>query len=229
MRLLPLAVLSRDPLDAGVQKTWVFLRGTIPNPAQMARVDEDRHNPTQVNQDFFDDGGYPPATDTQVIVKNRRSYPVLVTTIQISPSCRAPATGMIAIGQAEPSGISDQMGFIVDASDPIALMAPGSNPRLWTQPYFDGRTITIPAGGFYVFNIRAVALHQACTFWLWIRVLDGNVPVVERVGDYGQPFRVSALVFSTRRHPFAHYHRVYAGGVTSPFRDGTWTRENPAT
>ncbi len=47
------------------------------------------------------------------------------------------------------------------------------------------------------------------------------------IGDEGQPFRVSALVPGQPGLPFAGYQKLYIGGSTSPFNDGTWVRENP--
>lgn len=227
--LRPLHVVSRNPLDDAVQKTWVFPPGLAPSPTQMAQVDEDRHYPPLVNRDFFNDGGYPPATNTQIIVRNTRPYTVLVTNIGLSVSCHAPVERAIADGQDEPADAAGEIGFVVDAADPQAMVATGPDPRQWKGTYFDGRTDPIPAGGLYTFNIQTVALHRSCSFWFVVTVVDGNNTITQMIGDYAQPFRVSALVLGKRGHRFIHYDELYVGGATSPFRDGTWVRENPQT
>jgi hypothetical protein len=225
----PLKVVSVFPLDGEVYKDWVF-KGSGPDPAQIAKADEDRHHPALLNQDFFDDGGYALSTDTQLIVRNRRSYPVSITNIRISRRCQAPVdSARTDDTQPELTDESTQLGFIIDSHDPQAMMAVGSDVSKWKHVnYFASHTVAISAKSVHVFDIRTAALHRTCIFWFQVSVVDGDSLITQKIGDGRLPFRVSAFVPSpSDGHPFAGYRKLYVGGQLSPFHDGTWARENP--
>jgi hypothetical protein len=205
----------------------------------MAQINKDG-TPELVNRDLYNDGGYAISTDTQLILHNNCSKPVTISDFQVLKSCQPPLDGPIFVGQkalSEPTSIDDegrQLGFDLDSPNPEAMITNGWNVSQWTQEYASGSIATIQGGESYSFDIRAIALHKACSFSIAVRALyDGRPPFTKIIDDYGQPFRVSALLpglldeQNGRGHPYAGYGALYVGADASPWHGGTWKRENP--
>lgn len=235
-----LRMVSAYPMDGWAVRAWVFPRGFVPSPALIAQIDKERHQPQLVNRALFGAGGDPPSVDVQFIFHNNRPYPVSVSDIQVQKSCQAPYSGTIFDGLPNipsagfgPSGT--QLGINLDSSNPEVMLAPGWNVKKWKHEYASGAPVSIPAGDSHEFDLRAITLHRACSFRLVLTVVDGGSARSLTFGDYGIPFRVSALLPGVlgrekrNHHPYHGYRRMYAGAAASPWPDGTWVRENPQT
>src|SRR5215472_9393876 len=110
-------------------------------------------------------------------------------------SCQRPVDGAIIDRQPELTDASTPLGFKVDSRNPEALQATGPEAGQWRSAYFNHHTVSIRGKGQHVFDIRAVALHHACRFWIRVEVLDDDgKKVIQTFGDGGQPFRVSAML-----------------------------------
>lgn len=236
----PLKMVSEYPLDSWEVRAWTFPAEFAPSPGQIAQINKDYSVPDLINRDLYNDGGYAPSTDTQLILQNNCSHPMTITDIQASKSCQPPLDGTIFAGQTKlsESGLADnstQLGFNLDSSNPEAMLTNGWDVSQWTQEYASGPIVTIPGGEQHVFDIRSIALHVACRFFIVVRVLYDENTLTENFSDGGQPFRVSALlpgVLKAQRpgdYPYSGYSMLYVGGAASPWHDGTWARENPRT
>jgi hypothetical protein len=235
-----LQLVSAYPLDSWEVQAWIFPREVVPTPTQIGQLEKDDGSLALVNQDLFEDGADPPFTDTQLIVRNNRRYPVTISDIRVSASCQAPRDGAIFVGQnhiiyPDFAQSGQQLGVIVDSANPEARITNGWNVSQWTQEYVTGPLVTIQAGATYEFDIRAISLHYACTFEIVLTVVDGAKTYPQIFNDYGQPFRISALLANAQiltkpvSHPYAGYSMLYVGADASPWHDGTWVRENPRT
>jgi len=162
---------------------------------------------------------------------------VSIPDIRVSKICQAPLQGPIFVGQGRLSGSGPvggtQLGINLDSPNPEVMVAPGWDVSKWRREYASGPPVIIPAGGTHEFPIRAIALHHACEFWIVLVVVDGDKVRRQTFSDDGQPFRVSALLPGVLKrqkpggHPYVGYPRLYVGGSASPWRDGSWVRENP--
>jgi hypothetical protein len=244
-----LEMVSEDPLDSWEVHAWTFPTGFTPKAYQIAQINEADNNPDLINRYLYDDGGYAPFTDTQLIVQDTCSRPMIIIDIQALKSCQPPLDGTIFAGQSElsePSSVNEgtsagsgvdstQIGFDLDSNDPEAMLANGWNVNQWTQEYAAGSPATIQGDGTYTFDIRAIALHTACRFWIQVTYLYKGKAHTKIFGDDGLPFRVSALlpgVLEPKKpanHPYAGYGMLYVGWSASPWPDGTWVRESPKT
>lgn len=223
------AVAVADPFSDTNQNTYVFAPRAGPSLIQMAQVDRDRNNLGEVNGNMSKDRGFSSVVSTQLFARNPNDCALPVSNIRVSAACHAPATGAIALGQAAPHDTPGQMVFVVDKSSE-AMVANGSNPSHWKEPFFNGsNVVTIPPHGVKVFDIRAIALHHACTFSFLMTLMDGNRLITQRIGDNGQPFRVSALMLGKLSHPFSRYGEVWVGSASSQLPDRFWSQENPQT
>ncbi len=235
-----LKMVSAYPMDSWGVRAWVFPRGFVPSPNLIAQLDDARRQPALVNRVLFDADGDPPSIDTQFIFHNNRSHPVSISDIQVRKSCQAPYSGTIFDAKAHitsagagPPG--SQLGIDLDSSNPEVMLAKGWDTSNWTHEYASGLPVPIPAQGSYEFDLRAIALHHACSFWLVLTVVDRGSERSLTFGDYGTPFRVSALLPRALRqkksndHPYVGYSRLYVGMAASPWADGTWVRENSKT
>jgi hypothetical protein len=235
----PLKMVSEYPLNDWEVRPWIFPTGYEPSPLQIAQINKDRA-PDLVNRDLYNDDGYTPSTDTQLILQNQCSHPVTITDIQALKSCQATLDGTIFAGQAklEESSLDDdgtQLGLYLDSPNPEAMVANGWNVSQWNQEYASGPLVAIQGNGTYGFDIRAIALHVACRFSILVRFVYDGKTFNETINDGGQPFRVSALLpgvlkpYKPGDHPYAGYGILYVGGDASPWHDGTWAREDPKT
>jgi hypothetical protein len=219
-----LKIVSAYPMDSWAIRAWVFPHGFVPSPNLIAQLDDTLRQPALMNRALFDAGGDPPSVDTQFIFHNNRPYPVIISDIQVSKSCQAPYSGTIFDAQTHitsagvgPSG--RQWGIDLDSSNPEVMVAKGWDISQWTHEYASGPPATIPAHGSYEFDLRAIALHHACGFWLVLTVVDGGSERSLTFGDYGTPFRVSALLPGALRrkkpndHPYVGYRRLYVGAA----------------
>jgi hypothetical protein len=235
----PAKMVSENSLSRFQVSAWTFPSGFVPSPSEIAQIDNDYESPDLVNRALYDDGGYAPSTDTQLVLQDQCLNSASITDIQVAKSCQSPADGTIFAGQAQLSDSSSadssaadestKLSFNLDSSDPEAMTATG-------QGYdASGSIVTIPAKGTQVFDISASTLHLACKFSIRITIVANGAVYDRTFSDGGQPFRVSALlpgVFGLNKpgdHPYAGYSRLYVGGTASPWHDGTWVRENPKT
>ena len=62
-----------------------------------------------------------------------------------------------------------------------------------------------------------------------IGYFDPQKKVYELIGDGRQPFRISAAADTRTRDFLSRYSVVYAGGPSSPARNGAFVRVNPKT
>jgi hypothetical protein len=211
----------------------MFPRWFTPSPDQFAKLDEDNNQPSLVNRDLYDDGGYAPSTDTQFVFLNKCHQTVSISDIQVSKIRQPALHGPIFVGQArltDPDIANKGTGltFNLDTSDPHAKLASGLD-------YPNGPPITIPAGETRVIDIGAIALHHAYKFSVVLTVVDGERVYSQTFNDGGQPFRLSALqpgVLKCEKvgcHPYAGYSRLYVGESANPWHNGTWPQENPKT
>jgi hypothetical protein len=242
-------MVSENSLYSWEVSAWTFPRRLTPTASEIADVDGTSNNADLTNQYLYNDGGYAPFTDTQLILQDNCPEPVIVTDVQVEKSCQAPLDGSIFVGQnelstpsstsesatTEPGPSSAQLGFDLDSSNPEAMLASGWNFFQWTQEYDTGSLATIPANGDYTFDIRAIATKMACQFSIEITYLSHGKNNTEPITDGGQPFRVSALLTGPldakkpAEHPYAGYEMLYVGWHASPWPDGSWVREDPQT
>jgi hypothetical protein len=225
----PAIMISESSLISWQVQAWMFPPGSTPSSNQIAQADNDYDEPDLVNQDLYNDGGYAPSTDTQLVIQNQCLTTATVTNIQVAKICQAPITATIFDGQNQltepgpPEGT--QLQFYLDVTNPEAMYAD-------EKPYDTVSPIYIPGEGTYAFNIGASALHVACRFWIQMTLVVSGKSYLRTFSDGGQPFRVSALlpgVLESTKHPFADYSRLYVGAAASPWHDGTWVREDPRT
>jgi hypothetical protein len=236
--LCPALKISESPLDSWLIIPWTFPAGFIPSPDLVAEVDSAGDSASLVNQTLYDAGGYAPFVMIQAVVQNPCPSAVTITNVTVSKSCtRANSGSMFYAGPADtadvgPSGNAG-LGFDLDSPDPNAMIATGWNVADWQTEYDDGPLATIPADGVQAFEVRAIALHSACEFSIVWTAVTSTAERDETLDDDGQPFRVSALLPAATgkagEHPFAGYQLLYVGVEASPWRDGSWTRENPAS
>lgn len=244
-----LQMVSEDPIDSWMVDAWTFPTGFTASANQIAQINEADNRTDLINRYLYDDGGYAPFTYTQLILQNNCSKSMIINDIQVSRSCQPPLNGTIFSGQSElsePSSANEgtytgsdpdstQIGFDLDSPDPEAMLANGWDVSQWTQEYAGSSLATIPGNEDYTFDIRTIALHTACSFWIQVTYVYNNKTHTETISDDGQPFRVSALlpnVLELRKpgnHPYAGYDTLYVGWHASPWPDGTWVRENPKT
>jgi hypothetical protein len=233
-----LKMVSEYPLDSWEVWAWIFSRGFVPSPAEIARLNEG--TPDVVNRKLYDYGGYALFTYTQLIVQNTCRQAVSISNIQVSKICQAPLNGPIFVGKQRltnsgPIDGGTQLGFPLDSADPEARVAPGWDVNRWRREYVTGPPVVIRPGETHEFDIKAIALHHACKFSIVFTVVDGGRSFSQSFNDAGQPFRVSALLPGVLKReklgsrPYAGYSRLYVGGDASPWHDGTWVRENPKT
>jgi hypothetical protein len=245
-------VASENSLDSGEVSAWTFPGGWTPAASQIADINEAGKQADLVNRYLYNDGGYAPSTDTQLIIQNNCSKPAIVTDMQAVKSCQAPNDGAIFIGQpqlsaaspttattaAESDTGSTQIGLNLDSVNPEAMLANGSNYTQWRQEYAAGSLATIASNSDYTFDIHAIAPTSACEFSIQITYLYDGESHIENITDQGQPFRVSALLpglpgapgaKSTAKHPYSGYGLLYVGWQASPWPDESWVRENPKT
>src|SRR5215471_15684868 len=71
-----LKMVSEYPLDSWEVRAWIFPRRFVPNPAQIASLNEGK--PDAVNRDLYDYGGFALFTYTQLIVENMCSHTVSI-------------------------------------------------------------------------------------------------------------------------------------------------------
>lgn len=235
----PAKMVSENSLSRWLVRAWTFPSGFVPSPSEIAQIDNDYNSPDLVNRALYDDGGYAPSTDTQLVLQDQCLNPASITDIQVAKSCRPPVGGTIFDGQTQlsdsssadssPTDGSTKLSFNLDSSDPEAMTATG-------QDYdASGSIVTIPARGIQEFDISASTLHLACRFSIRITIVANGVLYDRTFSDGGQPFRVSALLPGVLglnkpgEHPYAGYSRLYVGGTASPWHDGTWVREDPKT
>jgi hypothetical protein len=231
--------ITQSPLDSWMLLPWTFPVGSVPAPGLIAQLDESGKDSSLINQTLYDNGGYAPFMLIQVVLQNPCPSDVTITSITVSKSCTPPNRGAIFYGAqadaaaAGSAGGAEQLGVDLDATDPEAMVVSGWNVASWRQPYDDGPLITIPADGVDVLDVRAIAPWSACTFSFAWTAVNSVTTWTETLNDDGQPFRVSAVLPGTAtksvHFPFAGYLRLYVGGPASPWRDWSWTRENPAT
>jgi hypothetical protein len=244
-----LQMVSEDPLDSWEVHAWTFPTGFMASAKQIAQINEADNNAELINRYLYDYGGYAPFTYTQLILHNNCSKSIIIKDIQVSKICQPTLDGTIFAGQpelSEPSSVNEgtytgsnldptQIGFDLDSPDPEAMLASGWNVRQWTQEYASSSLATIPGDRDYAFDIRAIALHTACSFRIQVTYLYDDKSHTETISDDGQPFRVSALLPGTLKpqkagnHPYAGYDTLYVGWHASLWPDGTWVRENPKT
>jgi hypothetical protein len=232
-------IVSEYPLDSWEVHAWVFPVRFTPSPNQIAQLNENRAAPESINQDLYNDGGYAPFTNTQLVLQNNCPRPVTITDIRAKKVCQSPLAGDVFVGQAklsEPSSADEggtQLGFNLDSPDPEAMVTNNWNVSQWTQEYASGSLATIQANNVYSFDIRAIALKEACQFSIIVKALYQSKTFTEILDDDGQQFRVTALLPSVLKQgtskdfPYGGYGGLYVGWVASPWKDGTWARENP--
>lgn len=235
----PLQLMSEDPLDDWEVGVWVFPRGFPPSPGQAGQISSDYQSAPAVDRDLYDDGAYSLFVYTKLVLRNELHRSLQILNIQARSSCTdAPLDGAVFDGEGQSSGSAlpdsgSALGFNFASGNPNAVVAPGWDVSQWRQEYVDGSPITIPAGGTYGLNIKAVAPGKACKFWIRVTVVSDEGVIRQTFGDDGQPFRVSGALPGLQRkaadHPFAGYNRLYLGESASPWGDSTWGRENPAT
>jgi hypothetical protein len=227
--------VSENPVDDQEVGAWMYPVGSVPSLDQINQITT-AGSTESANQDLYDDGGYALFTDTLLILQNDCPYPATVKNIQgTTESCESPAAGALFVGSnvlSEPSTADDgvtPLGIVLCSANSDAMIATSGNYRQWTQPYKNGPLVTIPPGGEWPFNIRAVAPDSACSFVISVSVSFGGGPTTTtNIDDQGQPFRVSALLPPVPGgHPYAGYGVLYVGAAASPWHDGQWQRENP--
>jgi hypothetical protein len=178
-------------------------------------------------------GGYIYSSDTNFMITNRRRYPIWVKNIRATNiSCGAPLSGtLISASDGTSDGPRMQLGIILNSSSRKAMLALGPDPSHWKARYFSHPVIVNP-GATRVFNVRATALDEACTFWLKAAITDDGQPAAPKLTS--QPFRISAFpqayIRAQRKsgyHGAPPYQAVFASGSASPTRRGELVQVYP--
>jgi hypothetical protein len=228
----PLMVVSERPLDVDELANWSFPSRLALSAPQLKRANAiflAGATSPRVASYFSSLGGYALGfVQTQVVVQNSRSHLVRIIDMHVIKSCHAPLTGTVfyAPGQAADTIIG--LGFDLDSSDTGARIVRNHyiSP---TTDYFEKYTISVKPGTQQVFDLQAVTSRYSCTFRYQATILDGEKKVYELIGDGRQPFRISAAADTRTRDFLSRYSVVYAGGPSSPARNGAFVRVNPKT
>jgi hypothetical protein len=217
----PLRVLSEDPLNIDNLGKWIFPSKRIFDGAELRMLNSDLlgqpggRGMEGISNLLSPMGGYAPSVDTQIVVKNTRTYPVRIIDMSVIKTCRAPFTGTIVYAQPQGAQLSVQMGFNLDSADPTATSIHVEEDSIAGPEYFSEYTVKIKPGAQQVLDIYALTKKQACVFRYRATILDGSRKVYQTIGNGKQPFRVSAQL------PLSRYSIVYVGGI--PTSQGTVT------
>lgn len=228
----PLSVVSEDPLNGDDLGVWVFPSKIPFSSAQLAHASALLHGPvTDLADYFFSLGGYAKNADTQLVLQNDSNEPVSILDLRVIKNCGPPLTGTLF--DAPPQGSDDdvRLGFDLDSADTDAEAAEGWDTARWKPDYFESKYISFRPGEQRVLNIRAVTSRHACIFSYQATVLEGKTKFYQTIDDGGQKFRVTALVDTSSKAPFARYAGLYAGGVLTEFHHhhGEFVKEDPKT
>jgi hypothetical protein len=230
----PLTVVSENPIWRPGEQVgaWVFPNAFVLSASELAYLNSMRNtNQDAFAQWLYGHGAFENGTDTQLVIQNRRNYPIRIIGMDVVKQCRPVITGTIFWSGTSGVDPVARMGFDLDLPDPEAMLwSEGSSN--YNQPYFGSYTISLAPGAQQVFNIVAGTSKYSCTFEFRITILDGVREVQQLIGDGAQPFRVTAVSLlglsgNDRRPPFDDYKILYVGGLNSPSPTGNYARANP--
>lgn len=205
----PLRVLSEEPI-LGDGSVWSYPRKIVLNRAQIQDA---------TYQELYSLGGYPQYVDTQLVVQNKRPYPIRILDMRVVSQCHAPLTGSLIYAPPQGGPENVQVGFDLDSTDTEARIERGTVVAGSDPAYFAKYTRTINPGGEQVFNLLASTMKHSCTFRYKVTILDGQEPVSQLIGDGDRPFRVAAPAqINGIRRPFRKYSALYVGGDFIPFK-----------
>jgi hypothetical protein len=227
----PLTIVSEDPINpqdnGGI---WAFPGKFILTSSQLKTLNGLRNIYDQDNW-FFAHGGFEPATDTQLVVQNNRSYLVRVIDMNVIKYCGAPLSGTLFYNPNQGADQDIRLGFNLDSTDTEAEYAMGWGANGWKPDYFSNYTVSIKPGAQQVFNLRTAVTKHSCSFEYRLTILDGTRKVNQIVNNGGQFFRATAIrrKFVGVGMRFSAYQVEYAGGVENEEGNGAYVRVNPET
>jgi len=82
-------MISENSLDSWDVHAWAFSAGFTPMPGQIAKINEANKNADLINRDLYDDGGYAPYIDPQLILQNNCPRSMIITDIRAVESCQS--------------------------------------------------------------------------------------------------------------------------------------------
>jgi hypothetical protein len=151
----------------------------------------------------------------QLTFRGNRSYPVVITGMQVIKQCARPMAGTLFYSPAAGQGANAMIDFDLDNPIPEADTLTGSSYFLFNHITLNDTEDT------QVTSVEATTAGS-CSFRLVIKIVDGSATTYESIGDSttiggGPPFRVTRMI------PMSGYGLVYVGGVVDDQCHDAWT------
>lgn len=167
----------------------------------------------------------------QLTLRGNRSYPVLITGMQILKQCGPPLRGTLFYNPPAGEANNAMIGFDLDSAAPQADTMTGRDGKLGSS-YFLSKHITL--NGVQDTQVASIGATTtgSCSFRLVLQVLDKSHTINETVSDStaigaGPPFRITRTINQSGKpgEPnFPSYGPIYVGGVEDASCNGYWTR-----
>jgi hypothetical protein len=201
--------------------SYVFPRAFVLTQRQLASLNSPHPFTPGYERWFLSRGAIDTAPiDIQLVVAGNRAHAVRIVDIRPVVTCKAAPHGTLFL--SPPAGSQGSTQLYLDLGQPQPALSYRQGTRI--VDYFTHYTVSLAYGEQFTFQIIATTpVMHYCQFSLDVIVLDNGRTVMERVGNHGKPFQVTASYRSSR------YSVLYIGGVDSITPGGKWSRADPAT
>jgi hypothetical protein len=204
-------------------------------PAELTNLATSGHTTNKESFDSFIQKNQGAAADgtaeavVQLTLRGNRTYPVLVTGMQVTKQCGKPMRGTLFYSPAAAQSANAMIGFDLDKSIPQAD-AVSSSGKLGISYFLQQQISLISPQDTQGVSVEATTMGS-CAFRLVLQVLDGSTTTYETVGNSttigtGPPFRITRMLGNAAGPDVADYGLVYVGGVMDSQCDDAWTSVN---